>query len=568
MKKTYPYFFLILAMAAFFSCGAGNDSIESQIPFDSVALDQGQSSFENNCSSCHGFEQDLIGPHLGGLTREEPLDWIRAFIKNPTEMINSGDERATMLFDQYNTYMPAFGHLPDDEIDAIIAYMHQYEAPAENTKTRADSVVNPIPEKIPLSDLVVELEWITTVPPSSENKPLTRIAKMDYHPITKDLYIMDLRGKMYRMVGNETEVYMDMEQLMPNFINQPGLATGFGSFAFHPEFETNGLFYSTHTEPPGSGKADYAYGDSIKTALQWVITEWKTDDPLAVPFSGEPRELFRIDMVTGIHGMQEITFNPLAKPGDEDYGLMYIGIGDGGSVGAGHLWVSYGPTQPWGAVLRIDPQGNNSKNGQYGIPPSNPFAGNDKGWVEEIYAHGFRNAHRITWTREGEILVTNIGQKQIESLYMLRPGDDYGWPVREGPFVMDPEGDINQVFTPPGNESELGFTYPVAMYDHDEGNAISGGYEYWGDDIAEMEGKYLFGDIVQGRLFYVETADLERGKLAPIQAWQVSFEGEVQNLVKLSGSNRVDLRFGRDHEGEMYLFTKADGKVYKMIGVK
>ncbi|MEX0881915.1 MAG: cytochrome C, partial [Cyclobacteriaceae bacterium] len=125
-----------------------------------------------------------------------------------------------------------------------------------------------------------------------------------------------------------------------------------------------------------------------------------------------------------------------------------------------------------------------------------------------------------------------------------------------------------QVFTPPGNESELGFTYPVAMYDHDEGNAISGGYEYWGDDIAEMEGKYLFGDIVQGRLFYVETADLERGKLAPIQAWQVSFEREVQNLVKLSGSNRVDLRFGRDHEGEMYLFTKADGKVYKMIGAK
>lgn len=30
----------------------------------------------------------------------------------------------------------------------------------------------------------------------------------------------------------------------------------------------------------------------------------------------------------------------------------------------------------------------------------------------------------------------------------------------------------------------------------------------------------------------------------------------------------MDLRLGKDADGEMYLFTKADGKVYKMVGIK
>ena len=279
-------------------------------------------------------------------------------------------------------------------------------------------------------------------------------------------------------------------------------------------------------------------------------------------------------MASAIHGMQEITFNPLAKKGDKDYSLLYIGIGDGGSEGRGHAWISYGATQPWGAVYRIDPKGNNSSNGKYGIPEDNPFVGNDKGWMPEIYAHGFRNPHRITWTKSGEILVSNIGQGQIESL-------------REGTFELKPEDDSNMVFPLPENEKSFGFSYPVAMYDHDEGNAISGGYEYTGTEVPGLNGKYLFGDITRGRLFYVNIADLEVGKQAPIdesnliyraytimkeigreEEWTVEYEGVSIPLAKLAGSRRVDLRFGKDASGEMYLFTKADGKVYKMASIK
>src|SRR5690606_15440674 len=163
-------------------------------------------------------------------------------------------------------------------------------------------------------------------------------------------------------------------ELMPDFIDQPGLATGFGSFAFHPDFQKNGLLYTTHTEPAGNGIADFALPDSVRTTLQWVISEWKADDPGAFPFAGNHRELFRVDMMTGVHGVQEITFNPLARPQDEDYGLLYIGIGDGGSVGSGYPVAVTSMETPWGKIVRIDPQGSNSKNRQYGISENNPFA--------------------------------------------------------------------------------------------------------------------------------------------------------------------------------------------------
>lgn len=564
--STYRHFLSIAFLwVLFFSCTSKDNTVDELILIDQATVTKGQQLFEQNCAACHDFNQDGIGPQLGGLTRIVSADWLRGFINNPTEMIDGGDERSQAIFARYQSYMPAFNYLGEEGIDAIIAYMHQYEAPEASAFIRVDSVANPIPEPIPLSDLVATIELVAEVPPSSEEMPRTRIAKLDFEPTSGKLYIADLRGKMFEVVDGKTFLYMDMEALLPKFINKPGLATGFGSFAFHPEFAKNGLLYTTHTEGPNSSESDFGYADSIKVTLQWVVLEWKTENPSGRPFQGESRELFRIDMVTGIHGMQEITFNPLARPRDEDYGLLYIGIGDGGSVGAGYEFIPYGPSRAWGSIFRIDPQGINGRNGKYGIPDSNPFVGqSDK--VEEIYVHGFRNPHRLTWTKKGQKLATNIGQGKVESLYMLQPGQDYGWPVREGIWVIDSKVAINQVFSPPADDADWGFTYPVAMYDHDEGNAISGGFEYWGSVVPKLEGKYLFGDIVRGRLFYIETDKLSYGSTVPLYEWQVKLDGAIKSLEDLCGSKRVDLRLGRDAAGEMYIFTKADGKVYRIVG--
>src|SRR5690606_29990884 len=161
------------------------------------------------------------------------------------------------------------------------------------------------------------------------------------------------------------------------------------------EFARNGLLYTTHTEKAGSAPADFAYDDTLNVKLQWVLSEWKTDQPEGFPFRGESRELLRINMVGQSHGVQEITFNPLSKPGDEDYGLLYVGIGDGGSAERGILHINIGPETIWSSIIRIDPAGRDSRNGKYGIPKTNPFADsrNPKA-LGEVYAYGFRNPHK------------------------------------------------------------------------------------------------------------------------------------------------------------------------------
>jgi glucose/arabinose dehydrogenase/mono/diheme cytochrome c family protein len=560
---------LIAAACFLYSCSSKQTSESETIATDSVTIANGQAIFSQDCSACHGFVQDGIGPQLGGVTSSVSADWIRNFIKDPKKIIESGDGRASTLYEKYKAIMPSFGHLSDDKINQLIAFIHTKKSPGPEVKLDPNALKNPIPEPIQMSDLVINLEQLTQIPRSSEEQPATRISKLDYQPNSDNLFVMDLRGKLYYLRDNKPEVYLDMAAERPNFIHKPGLATGFGSFAFHPEFEKNGLLYTTHTEPPATAKADFEYADSIKVTLQWVLTEWKTKDPKAFPYKGEGRELFRVNMESQIHGVQEVIFNPLSKPGDEDFGLLYIGVGDGGSAEHHYPFLCDSPEVIWGTVVRIDPKGRNSKNGKYGIPVGNPLVKSDNPKaLKEIYARGFRNPHRITWSRKGDMLVANIGHHNIESLYIVKPGSNCGWPIREGTFLIDPSQNMFNIYPLPPDDSKNNFTYPVAEYDHDEGNAIAGGFEYWGKNIPELQGKFVFGDIVKGRLFYVEMNDLKLGSQATIKEWQVNFNGERKTLVQLSGASKVDERFGMDRHGELYLTTKPDGKIYRLVSAQ
>ncbi len=555
---------------AFFSCNNGSSSNHS-ISSDSAVIAQGKSLFYENCASCHNMEQNGIGPKLAGVTSSAPADWLQNYIANPQEVINAGDERASALFKEYKTIMPPFSHLGNEKINALIAFLNTHQGSDKSEDNTNPGIKDPIPETIKYEGLEVELQEVAQFPSSSTegNKPLARITKLDYAPGSNDLYVNDLNGRLYKMKDGKPVVYLDMTTMNPKFINKPGLATGLGSFAFHPEFAKNNLLYITHTETGRSQKAEFSYPDSVKATVQWVLTEWKAKNISDDHFSGTKRELLRVDMVSPIHGVQEITFNSLSKPGDEDYGLLYIAVGDGGCVENGYPVLAESKEKIWGTVLRINPLGNNSGNGKYGIPKNNPFAHQQNNAIpKEIFAYGFRNPHRITWDQRGQMLVCNIGQHHIESVNLIKPGNDYGWPIREGRFVIDTYGDINNVYPLPANDSIYKITYPVAAFDHDEGVAITGGLEYWGNTIPLLKGKYLFGDIPSGRLFYLNTADIQQGKLAPISEWRVSLNNKPVTLTQTCGSNRADLHFGRDAKGELYLMTKADGKLYKIINAK
>jgi len=275
--------FIILA-ALIFSCQSKEE--------------KGQVVFEQNCSSCHNFRANSIGPQLGGVAGTVADDWIKKFIKDPKGMITSADERSEMLYSRYNTYMPSFSHLKDEDLDAIVAYLKTQPAPPKKEfKPDGTELKDPIPSKIEMSDLVVDLQVVATIPPSSNEGQKTRICKLDYRPDTKELFVVDLRGKLYQLTDKGPELYLDIAKEKPNFIQTPGLATGFGSFAFHPEFAKNGLLYTTHVESPGSGVADFAYADSIKVMLQWVVSEWDMNKK-------QSREMFRANMVHSYHGVQ------------------------------------------------------------------------------------------------------------------------------------------------------------------------------------------------------------------------------------------------------------------------
>ncbi|HLA58263.1 MAG TPA: c-type cytochrome, partial [Puia sp.] len=400
MKKVIYSVYLIICftLTSILSCGPGKTT--NIIATDSISISQGQSLFQTNCSGCHNFRHDGIGPNLSGITETDSVGWLKEFIRNPKAMIDSGSDHAKKLLVDYHSVMPSFTQLKDEELDQLIAFLHIQKV-KQKPKDDPNAIKNPIPEKVPASDIQVDLELFAQMPFSSDKEPLTRISKMDWIKPIKSWFVLDQRGKLYKLVDKKAETWLDISKWKPDFINQPGLATGFGSFAFHPDFARNGIFYTTHTEAAHSKKADYAIPDSIKQTLQWVLCEWKTTNPNAPSFIGTSRELIRIDMVSGIHGVQEIIFNPKTKPGSEDYGQLYIGVGDGGCTENGYAFLTHHPDKIWGSILRIDPLGKNSANGQYGIPGQNPFAqAKNSTTVREIYADGFRNPNRITWTNK------------------------------------------------------------------------------------------------------------------------------------------------------------------------
>jgi cytochrome c2 len=565
MKKLiFPIIPGIIALSVL-SCSSGNTT--KIILVDSLSIAHGQILFNQNCSGCHGFHQNGIGPNLSGITETDSLNWLRNFIREPKKMVESGDIHAKKIYDAYHSMMPSFTVFTDEQIDQLISFL-QTRKGAKKEKNDPFAIRDPIPEKIEVSNVQVDLEQLSQLPPSSHKQPLTRISKMDWVSPAKTWFILDQRGKLYKLINQKPVTWLDISKWKPNFIDQPGLATGFGSFAFHPDYFRTGIFYTTHSEAAHSKKADFSIPDSIQQTLQWVLCEWKTSNQMAAEFKGTCRELMRIDMVSGIHGVQEIIFNPMVKPGEDDYGNLYIGVGDGGSAENGFSFLTHHPDKIWGSILRINPMGRNSNNGQYGIPEQNPFAKNpDINTVREIYADGFRNPNRITWTSNGQMLATNIGQANIEAIDIIIKGHDYGWPVREGRFSVHAEGDINNIYPLPANDSVFHFTYPAAAFDHDEGKAIEGGFEYEGKAIPELRGKYLFGDIPSGRLFYINLSDLNSGKLAKIKEWFVSLNGKRLTLQALCGQSRVDLRFGKDEKGEMYIFTKPDGKIYRLKNI-
>lgn len=430
----------------------------------------------------------------------------------------------------------------------------------------------PIAEKIQASNIVVDIELFAQMPATGESPLLTRINQMTaVRDGTERLYVNDIRGKIYEVSSGEPKLYMDYIKRVPKLQHKVGLGSGLGSVEFHPDFADNGKFYTVHVEKLDESVLTEEVSEADK--VWWstgVLTEWTDTNPKDEIFTGTSREMLRLALPTAVHGLQQLSFNPTVSKGDPDYGMLYVCFGESGSLQANRTHMLRNLSSPLGCILRIDPLGEGSIIGDYGFPADNPWASDgDPNTLGEIWCMGMRNPHRISWDTggSGRIFFGDIGEMRVEEVNIAEAGRDYGWPIREGYFRFDPKGLRFEVFALKEEDHiiEPKLTYPVAQYDHREGYAISGGGVYRGKRLPELYGKYLFGDIVSGRLFYIEEEEAQFGSLAPIHEFFLRKDGKSTSLARMSGGGRVDLRFGWDLDGELFIFEKGNGRIYKAV---
>jgi glucose/arabinose dehydrogenase len=450
---------------------------------------------------------------------------------------------------------------------------------------RAGSLTGPILDE----GLAAEVVDVVQLP-ATGSSPLTRINVLREAPDgSARLFVSDLRGPLYVIANGTPATYLDMAAEFPDLKASPGLASGFVSFAFHPDFAINGIFYTVHTEnivqgtpapnlvPPEVSPVPFEHHS--------VLTEFTATSPAAGAFNGTRRELMRVAAVHRFHNLGEIGFDPAKAPGAPDFGLLYIGSGDFGSVATGQPEQLQRLDSPYGAVLRIDPGGGPFMRGgityDYGIPLSNPFVDDpDPDTLDEIYVYGARNAHRLTWDPGGlgTLLLSDIGQGNVEELNIAGPGANYGWPEREGTFALDVGVDPETVFALPIDDAQLGYTYPAAQFDHEDPDnsgvaAIAGAVVYRG--AGPLHGSAIIGDIATGRLWYARIAELlaaddgDPSTTAQLYRLATLRDGQELPLLDLVNSvtstSRADLRLHTGLDGTLYVTTKGDGFVRRLV---
>ena len=449
---------------------------------------------------------------------------------------------------------------------------------------QVEAVTDPVPDPIRKGDLVVEATEFVRAPRTDESA-LDAITNLAYARIqfltpvgdgSGRLVLNDLRGLLYITDENGMApvTYLDIrtrdvgfdDSMFPN-------ETGLVGVAFHPQFATAGTpgfgkFYTAYSARSDSGRADYLDDDAA--SHESVIREWTTDDPRANVFSGTSREVFRIGQFAANHNIGAIAFNPTAAAGSPDRGLLYASLGDAGAANDPRDF-SQSLGVPHGAIIRIDPLAGDARRG-YGIPADNPFVG-EAGVAPEIWAYGLRHAQQFSWDADGRMFLGDIGQNFVEEVNLGVPGANYGWRLREGTFATGYAVGARRpgrVYPRPALDDHP-FVYPVAQYDHGEGNAIGGGFVYRGQAIPALQGKYVFTDFPRGRVLYIDADALVPGRLAEIRELRLVVGGQERDLVEVAGfpntygrGDRVDARLGIDSAGELYLLTKGDGWVRRL----
>jgi hypothetical protein len=440
---------------------------------------------------------------------------------------------------------------------------------------------DPFPAPIPASEGVITVGFrdLATLP--DVNGQAARPMLLVDEPGTRRLFVNDMRGPIYSISydGRTLTPYIDTNAASWGHpVQAGGRERGMQSFAFHPQFGQRGTpgygkFYTLTDTSNTKATPDFTPGGGTRTH-DTVLLEWTAKDAAAATYDGgAPRELIRWEQPFANHNAGQLGFVPAAKTGTPEFGLLYIGFADGGS-GGDPLDLAQNLASSFGKILRIDPLGTNSRNKKYGIPKTNPFAGdNNPATLDEIYAYGVRNPQRFAWDpRNGNLFMADIGQNIVEEVSLVTSGANLGWNDWEGSYRFISRAEVG--LDNPRGDAKL--SYPVVEYGQADpllqgSSAVTMGYVYRQGPIKQLLNKVVFGDNPSGEIFYFDADHLPKGGQDAIRRVLLTDGGSSKTFLQIiretntkqgkMPASRADLRFGQGPEGQIFLLNKADGMI-------
>ena len=374
--------------------------------------------------------------------------------------------------------------------------------------------------RVPVALVVLSLVFAGTLQPAQSapvpELTLQRVAGELTTPVyitpagdrSDRLFVVEQDGRI-RIIRNGRLLAQPFLDIRSKVVS--GGELGLLSVAFHPRFNSNGRFFVNYTTDRGG-------------RLRTVIAEYRVSVPGRDVADAEERILLEIDQPFRNHNGGLNLFGP--------DGMLYIGMGDGGS-GGDPMNAGQRLDTLLGKLLRIDVDGA----APYAIPPDNPFV-NRAGARGEIWAYGLRNPWRFSFDRAtGRLFLADVGQNQWEEINIIERGGNYGWRTMEGAHCFNPSTGCDRT----------GLALPIAEYDHEQGCSVTGGYVYRGSRIRALVGRYLFADYCSGRIWVLADAGGNRWAMA----------------VALTTDFRIT-SFGEDQTGELYV-VDHNGTVYRLM---
>ncbi len=323
------------------------------------------------------------------------------------------------------------------------------------------------------------------------------------------LYVTEQAGRI-RIIRNgvlDEATFLDIEDKVGSSGNEQGLL----SVAFAPDFQQSRKVFVNYTDHSGdtivAGFLASADGLSADPGSEWQVIK------IGQPYAN--------------HNGGQLQFGP--------DGMLYIGMGDGGSQGDPQHHAQ-DVTSLLGKMLRIDVS-QSTKDAPYATPAGNPNFGADA--KPEIWSVGLRNPWRFSFDRAtGDLFIADVGQNKIEEINFQpassQGSENWGWNLREGTEEYA------------GAKTDA-MTDPIQEYWHGEdGCSVTGGYVYRGVSVPTLVGAYIYGDYCSGRIWSL----------------RAGADGTWSNDLLFSTEYSIT-SFGEDAQGELYVLDRAGG-IYKL----